>query len=147
MTERYFLRILAPLVYAVSILPLAFAIFIGVRFADYYLGLPMPLTLAVPILLIGIGGLGGLAWLLSRIEGLRRPRIVDHVRHCAIPYAVLVFMLVQALRVLSDLRPGGAAAAAGSVVFISVGCAVTTNALVLFWQRRRFLRTDPGSAA
>ena len=39
-----------------------------------------------------IGGLifGLCAWLLARLEGLRQPKLVDHLRHCAYLYIFFI---------------------------------------------------------
>ena len=141
------MKLLSPLIYAISVLPAAFLVFLGIRIADFYLRLPEPIGVAVPIMLVGGSVFGCLGWVLLRLEGLRQPKIVDHVRHCAILYALLVLALVGALWVFSSGLTPGPGAAVVFVVFVSAACAVSSDAVVLLWQRRRFDHATSGGAS
>ena len=70
------------------------------------------------------------------MEGLRYPKILDHVRYCVLLYAILA--LVGYFFVVLPGVEDGAGSAIAFMVFVSAGCAILINALMLAWQRRRF---------
>jgi hypothetical protein len=98
-----------------------------------------------------IGGLvfGVCAWALVLLEGLRQPKLTDHLRHCA--YLYIFFILLSAVLIpdyIEGLRLGyPGVETPAQVVWLVAALAILIDALVLTWHRWRFARIEHGATA
>ena len=130
-------RILSPLLYFAVLMAAILAALIAVLTLESIWGYNVSVFLFVGTELLVAGivlYLGGLALLQS--EGSRRPGIMDHLRRCALLYALFIplSVLLAALVDLGD--PGGGGSLAVMLCF-SAGYAILVDAVLLIVARRR----------
>lgn len=131
-------RFAIPLIYAAIILVTAPLVLQVTLFTAYVSPLPGVSFYVAPVLAWSI--LYGLvSWALLRLEGLRRPRGIDHLRRCALLYAssvVLGFLLLYtSYRGTVDVGPAFVIAAP-----FCIANAILMDAGVLLLKRWRFGR-------
>ena len=140
-------RIFSPLAYVALLLALIVAVLLTVRTLESAWGhtVPVPLYVGAELLVAGAVLYAG-GWELLRLEGLQRPGILDHLRRCALLYALFVpgSVLLVALVDLGD--PGGGGALATMLCF-AAGYAILVDAALLFSTRRRLDRRGFGRRA
>jgi hypothetical protein len=117
----------------------------------YPLGITLGAAIAV-VVLIGVVVFGVLGWGLPRAEGLQRPTVWDHLRHCSLLYLALVpvvFLLVSYLVAYVNTGPGHAPGAWFEVTlaFVSATLGLLIDARGLLRRRRRANRTSAGRLA
>ena len=104
----------------------------------------------VSLVLIGGPAFGLLSLGLVRLEGLRSPSLVDHLRQCALLYAFVgILGALFAAEFVGNFVAGHPMyeMPRAAVAWVIAGFAIPANALALFWRRRRFARvTLAGSA-
>ena len=165
-TLRNAVRVVAPFLYALGLFSVLVGTISVVTFAERRLGFwnDKPgiqladltalsyngdLLVVTTILLLGGTVFGALALALPRVERLAAPTVLDHLRHCALLYALLcglVFLLTvsYANQAAHGISLGYGAAV---VVFLTAGYATLIDALVWVWSRRRFPPTSSGDTA
>ena len=133
--------VLLPTLYAVATVPVLIASvsasFVGgdavwVFFCQFICGSSGLLAL----LLIGAPVFGLLSFGLARIERLRSPILLDHIRHCVVLYAGLV-VLGPALATGYGLPRWGLGWGLGVGLFLTSAYAASVNAVVVYVMRRR----------
>ncbi len=82
--------------------------------------------------------------LLLRLERLKRPTLLDHLRRCALLHS-LVLLLCPLLVNFVDLGDFGGGGAVAIIVFMAAAYAAMVDTLVLFITRRRFDRRGGGA--
>lgn len=153
MIERYIIKAATPVLYALGCVPVFLGVFLSVALLEnslwlgeltglYYVG---DLVAIVALFLIGglVFGLLGVGAL--RIERLRRPAFLDHLRHCALIYAGLLFSGFI-LFISYESQAGGLGYAYGIATFAIGTYAVFVNALVLFLSWRHLNQAEIGGA-
>ena len=88
------------------------------------------------LLLIGAPVFGLLSFGLARIERLRFPILLDHIRHCVVLYAGLV-VLAPALATGYVMPRWGLGWGLGVALFLTGAYAASVDAVVLYAMRRR----------
>ena len=111
------------------------------RFAEHYVGLPVPLATAGPMLLVGGAVFGFYSWALLGLEGVDQLTIWDHPRCCAMLYPFVVFVGLLMIFHVDWADPGGGGAIA-ALVFIAAGYTILVDALVQIVVRRRSHRAS-----
>ncbi len=144
---RVFTKILSPVVYAASVV-LAALFTLGAWSRISSLpdqALSLIIALAPTFLLIGGITFGVCAWGLLLLERLQRPKVLDHLRRCALlyPFVVLLGPLVFAFY---DDDPGAGYSIAFDA-FIFSTYAVLVDALILLLKRRRLINSSVEGAA
>ncbi len=96
----------------------------------------------------GTGLLGLTSWRLARLEGLRRPIVWDHLRHCALLYLVLLFLGVLAVAWFGseDFEDTSGAYVSVIIGFLLFGYGTSADAVVLAlvrWRWRRRSASEP----
>ena len=147
MSVRTLVKISSPFAYIALFLAIAYAAGLGPDVTGLVLGPDSSVFLYVVIkaLIFGVVFfLGG--WVLLALERLQRPKLVDHLRRCALLYllfapgSVSFFLLVD----LSDPGAGGSLAI---TLCIAAGYAIVIDALLLLVTRRRSHRLAFGGYA
>ncbi|MGF1470339.1 MAG: hypothetical protein ACFB50_01195 [Rubrobacteraceae bacterium] len=151
MIFKYTIRIITPLLYAVSCAPVFLGILLSVALLEnnlwlseltglYYVG-----DLVAVVAMFMIGGLvfGLLAAGIFRVERLQEPNFLDHLRHCALLYAGLLFS-VFVLFISYESQAGGLGYAYGVAIFVIGAYAASIDALMLLLKRRRSDRAVHG---
>ncbi len=140
-TMRSAMRLVSPVVCAAIVVPTTLLVLWAGRFADHYVGLPVPLATAGPMLLVGGAVFGFYSWALLGLEGVDQLTIWDHPRRCAMLYPFVVFLGLLMIFYIDRDDPGGGGAIA-AMVFIAAGYTVLVDALVQFVVRRRSHRAS-----
>ncbi len=101
------------------------------------------------VLVIGGGVFGALACCIVWLEQLQTPTILDHLRHCALLYAVLWFLgIVLIVNYRANYGPDASGVADGYAVaaasFFVAGYATLLNALLFVCIRRYCDRRGAG---
>ncbi len=143
-TVRYVVRSATPIFYALGCVPVFLGVVLSVALFEnslwlgeltglYYVG---DLVAVVAMFLIGglVFGLLGVGAL--RLERLRRPAFLDHLRHCALLYVGLLFSGFV-LFISYESQAGGLGYAYGIAVFASGVYAALVDALILSLSQRR----------
>jgi hypothetical protein len=102
---------------------------------DFYEGALWPLIVVAPGAVIGIAVFAGVARITASLERLSRPRILDHIRRCALLYLAFVFVVGW---IAASYSPTGSNYAFSfQLQLLAVSCAaILTDALVLFAKNR-----------
>ncbi len=140
-TMRSAMRLVSPVVYAAIVVPTTLLVLWAGRFADHYVGLPVPLATAGPMLLVGGAVFGFYSWALLGLEGVDQLTIWDHPRRCAMLYPFVVFVGLLMIFHVDWADPGGGGAIA-ALVFIAAGYTILVDALVQIVVRRRSHRAS-----
>lgn len=151
MIERYIIRSATPVFYALGCVPVFLGVFLLVALLEnslwlseltglYYVGdlVGIVATFLIGGLVFGLLGIG-----ILRLERLRRPAFLDHLRHCALIYAGLLFSGFI-LFISYESQAGGLGYAYGIAVFAIGAYAALVNALILFLSRRRLSYAESG---
>ena len=113
----------------------------------YYLSgrswIPELAFFVIPFVVVG-AVLVPCAWGLLHLERLRRPALLDHIRHCAFLYLGLLILIGSWARFL--YRKGEALALVEFGVFFYASLAILVDALVLVYWRRPTAHPTFGSA-
>ena len=143
MPRRSAVKSVAPLVFAIIFVPVAYAVmWMMLSFGFSQLQMPWQLYYGVPVLLVSTV-LGLCSWTLLRLERIDNPGVLDHLRHCALLYVVLAslgFLLFSALD-----RDDTDTYAVPLVVFVCAAYAIAVDASILILKRLRSGRTGRGS--
>jgi hypothetical protein len=153
LSGRHTVRTVTPLLYVAGFVPVFLGVFLSVALLEnnlwlseltglYYVG---DLVAVVAMLLIGGLVFGPLSAVILRLDNLRRPTFLDHLRHCALIYASL-FLLLFVLVVSYELQAGGLGYGLGIVVFVIGAYAAFIDASILFLNRRLLNRAEHGGA-
>lgn len=148
------IKVTAPLLYALCLLPALMGVILSLIFIEYSWGFNRFNTLYANgdlgggVSLLVIGGLIFVPLTLGalRLERTARPGILDHLRHCALLYAVCVLLLAVLITAYeaSMTSPFGLQLwyVAAAALFLMSSWAIALNAMVLAWKRRKTLRTS-----
>ena len=116
--------------------------FIALRYNGDFIGVAATLV---------IGGVvfGLLALALVRLERLGGPTVGDHLRHCTALYVILGTLVILLLVTYENQAAHGVSPGYGVAVvaFFVVGYAITIDALVLWWHRRKYVQAISGNGA
>ncbi len=156
-TVRYVARIAAPGLYAAGFVPVILGVIVAVSFIERTIGYDNFTTfrhngdVAATVLVLVIGGFvfGLLDEVLVWLERLRRPTMRDHLRHCVVLYAILLILVVKLITTYQNSAAHGVSLGYGLAVtaLFAVGYAISIDAAILAWQRRRFDRAPLGGVA
>ena len=104
---------------------------------------------AAATLVIGGVVFGLLALALVRLERLGGPTVGDHLRHCTALYVILGTLVILLLVTYENQAAHGVSLgyAVAVVAFFAVGYAITIDALVLWWQRRKHVQAISENSA
>ena len=142
MIERYAVRSVTPVLYAIGCVPVFVGVLIALVLFEsniwlaeltglYYVG---DLVAALAMLLFGGLAFGFLGQVILRLERLREPTVLDHLRHCALLYLGLLlsgFVLLAS----HESQAGGLGYAYGLAIFIIGAYAASIDALILLLKR------------
>jgi uncharacterized membrane protein len=129
-----------PVLYAAGTLPvLAVGVFVADRVARTALGCHWCCEVAGLLALLVAGALVFVlsSMLLTRLERLRAPKALDHVRHCMWLYMGLVVLGITLVASYDTLGLSLGYGLGVALFFVAV-YAILLNALVVFAMRRRF---------
>ncbi|MDQ5819671.1 MAG: hypothetical protein M3334_15080 [Actinomycetota bacterium] len=138
---RSAMRLVSPVVYAAIAVTTTLLVLWAGRFADHYVGLPVPLATAAPAMLVGGAVFGFYSWALLGLEGGDQLTIWDHLRRCAMLYPFVAFLGLFMIFYSVWADPGGGGAIV-AMVFIAAGYTVLVDALAQFVVRRRSHRAS-----
>lgn len=147
-TVRYLARTAAPILYAAGFVPVIIGNIVVVSVIENTIGFDNVTTFryngdvadAGSVLVIGGFVLGLLVGVLVWLERLRRPTIRDHLRHCVALYTILAILLVTLIATYENSAAHGISLGYGLAVtaFFAIGYAISIDATMLAWLRRRF---------
>ena len=145
-TYRLVTRIMGPVLYAVSFVPVIVGSIAVVSLVVRTIGFDNFTTFryngdvaaAASVLVIGGFVFGSLSRFLAWLEQLRIPSLRDHLRHCAVLYVLLGALAVPLVRMYESAVAYGLSLGDGLAVavFFTVGYAICINAVVLLLKRR-----------
>ncbi len=165
MTLRNAVMAVAPFLYALGLFPVLVGTMSVVTFAERRLGFwnDSPgiqladlttlryngdLLVVMTIFLLGGVVFGVLASVLLRLEQLHGPASGDHLRHCTALYVILATLMVLLLATYEKAAHGMSLGYGVAVVaFFTIGYAILIDALVLWWQRRKYVQASSGDSA
>ncbi len=131
--------ILSPTLNAASVPPLFLAgVLLVAILVERTLGYVRVFAGLLALLVIDVLVFGLLSVGLARLERLRLPGILDHLRHCAMLYAGMV--LLGSYLVYEELKPWPCCSLAwsmGALLFLVAAYAVVLNASVVYVTQRR----------
>jgi hypothetical protein len=147
-TVRYLARTVAPILYAAGFVPVIVGVIVVVSAIENTIGFDNFTTFryngdlagAGSVLVIGGFVFGLLDGILMWLERLQRPTMRDHLRHCVALYTILVILIVTLIATYENLAAHGISVSYGLTVtaFFAVGYAISIDATILVFQRRRF---------
>lgn len=146
-TRKIAVKIFSPLAYVSALLAAILAALLTGLTLGVVLGYVVPVILLVGAELLAAGTVlyvGGRA--LLRLEGLRRPGIVDHLRRCALLYALFVPLGGLLVAFADPGDPGGGGSPA-IMLCVVAGYAIFIDAIILFKAQRRLDRRGSRSPA
>jgi Trk-type K+ transport system membrane component len=155
-TVPFLSRSLAPVLYAAGLVPVIVGSIVVVSAIESTIGFDNFTTLrfngdvaaTASILVIGALVFGALDLVLVRLERLQTPALSDHLRHCAGLYVLLGTLVVILIATYETLAAHGVALSYGLAVMVllTVGYAVSIDALILLSKRLRLAQGGPGDA-
>ncbi|QIN82477.1 hypothetical protein GBA63_07325 [Rubrobacter tropicus] len=131
-------KIFSPLAYVAVLLAAILTALLTARTLESIWGYDVPVFLFVGAELLVAGTILYIgARALLQLEGLRRPRIVDHLRRCALLYALFVPLSALLVALVDFGDPGGGGSLAIMLCFAAGYAILVDTVLLLFVVRRR----------
>ena len=157
------MKCVSPLLYAASFVPAVVAVWQIMTFVEYNIGFGYDRGFGLDdfttlyfngdvagvfaIILVGSIVFGALTQALMWVERLQRPSFLDHLRHCALLYTLLVLLGIALVWAYGGNYGANASGVTGgyavvALSFMIVGYAIVINAALIALRHRSRTRLD-----